>query len=478
MSKTKNSFSKNVLTVLTGTTFAQALPIIASPIITRLYTPEEFGEFGLFIAVLAVLSVIVCLRYDLAIALPNDDRKAVNVLALSVTSAAIFSSVLLVLAFIINMTSIIPEINPDLTTVIWILPFAVLLTGIFQSLLNWSIRTEKFKVIATTQIHRSTTIVSGQISTGFFMNSSLTLMLSQLVGQLIAVISILKSSLVDILKHKEHIKKKVMKEQLFKYKKFPVFNSWSSLLNAGSVQLPLFMLAFFFNPVIVGFYTLAHRVLAAPISIIGTAIAQPYLQKATEKNRENKLGEFSLQIFKVLLSIGLVPIILISIIAPELFATIFGATWSKAGVYVQLISIWLLFVFIVSPLSHIFTILELQKESLNFNIVLFLSRIAVLTIGGLTGNDVITIGLFGITGAILYFLQLLWLLRKTGVKISLTVKSLWNEFLFGIPFIIILIVSKIFINTDLFIFVITLIILFLFVLIRFKKFYLNLLKTK
>jgi len=45
--KLKSEFAKNVLTLMTGTTIAQAIPIAISPILTRIYTPEDFGVFAL-----------------------------------------------------------------------------------------------------------------------------------------------------------------------------------------------------------------------------------------------------------------------------------------------------------------------------------------------------------------------------------------------------------------------------------------------
>lgn len=466
--KKNNLFLGNVLTILTGTTFAQALPVIASPILTRIYSPDEFGEFGLFIAILGVLSVIVCMRYELAIALPLEHRNAINLFVLSICISIVFSTIIFVVSLIINMTSIYHEIPPELAKVIWILPFAVLLTGIFQALLNWNIRMNRFKVIAKTQFYRSSSIVTSQIGTGFIINSSFTLMLSQLLGQMISVLYMINNSMVDIKKYKKHINKISIKKQMIKYRKFPAYNSWASLLNTASVQLPLFILAFFFNPITVGLYALANRVMAVPISIMGTAIAQPYLQKATEEYRENRLGEFSLRIYKVLLSLGLVPIILFSIIAPELFEIIFGAEWVKAGQYVQLLSVWLLFVFISSPLSHIFTIMELQKENLRFNLLLFLSRIIVLIIGGSTGNDIFTIFLFGITGAFIWFFQLVWLLGQTGVKVKEVLRCLIIEFVYGLPFIIILFVSKVFIEMNLLVIIIAIVIIFVFGVARFR----------
>jgi lipopolysaccharide exporter len=466
--KNKNSFLGNVLTLLTGNTFAQLLPVIVSPIITRLYTPEEFGEFGLFVAVLGVLSVIACMKYDQAIILPADDTKAINIFALALFFATLFSVLLFMVVLLLDMLS---YNFLGLSKLIWVIPFGIFIIGIFQALLNWSIRCGKFTEISLSQVYKSSTIVFGQIGIASLINGySIFLIASHLAGQLIAVSVIFKKIWADLLKQKDHINSKSMKEQLIKYKKFPVFYSFSALLNTASVQLPLFMFAFYFNPVTLGFYTLANRVLAAPIAIIGTAIAQPFLQKAAIKHQEGNLGVFSLDVFKILLSIGLVPMTLFTMIAPEVFSLIFGDSWITAGKYVQLISSWLLLVFISSPISHIFTILELQKESLNFNLILFLSRIFVLIIGGLIGNDLLTIALFGLTGTVLWLYQIIWLLRKTEVKVSTTLRTLWVEIIKSIPYISILITLKLLSFDDLILIIGALVTILLFGFIKYRKF--------
>ncbi|MFC3210888.1 lipopolysaccharide biosynthesis protein [Planomicrobium okeanokoites] len=465
----KRSFSKNVITLITGTAFAQILPILASPILTRLYTPEEFGELGLFIALLGVFSVIASFKYELAIALPKKEEDAVNIFALSILFAMSFSAVLMTAIVVVHNTMEIKFIDEHFATYVWLFPVAVLLLGIFQALSNWNIRNQDFKLIAATQYYRSSTIVTYQIGGGFLGGSSLILITAQVVGQLVAVLKMGYTSINKLKENKGFITKLNLKKMLIRYKRFPLFYSGSALLNTLSVQLPLFMLAFYFNPTIVGYYTLANRVLAAPISIVGNAIAQPYLQKAVEKSHDNKLEIFSLQIFKTLLSIGLVPIIVVAIISPELFMIIFGSEWVKAGIYVQLIATWLLFVFISSPLSHIFTILELQKESLFFNLVLFISRVAVLAIGGTIGNDLLTIAMFGITGAILWFIQITWLLKKTGTKIRTTIAVLIIESLIGLPFIFIISLFKIINSNSILLITLSFLIIITFFLIRFQK---------
>lgn len=467
--KTENSFLKNVLTLMTGTAFAQILPILTSPILTRLYTPEEFGEFGIFIAILGVISVIGCLRYELAIALPKEDKDAINIAALSLIVTAIISSILILSVVILAFLPERIESLNNLFPMILIIPFAVLVTNVYQVLLNWNIRMKNFKKISITQIYKSSAVVSGQVGFGFLKSIPSALILSHFIGQLISVLVLLKSSLNTLISNKKHINIKSIKLQMFKYNKFPKYYSLSALLNTASVQMPIIMLGIFFNPVIVGYYTLANRVLAAPISIIGTAIAQPYLQRATEEHRKNNLGDFSFRIFEKLLAFGLVPIILISIVSPELFIIIFGSKWEVAGVYVQLISIWLLFVFISSPLSHIYTVLELQKASLNFNAMLFITRAAVLILGGTYSNDFFTILWFGLTGAVLWLFQIIWLLNKAGIKVKIILRTCLQEFIYSVPFIISPIILKFIIGVNgIPITIITVICLISFFVIKFK----------
>jgi O-antigen/teichoic acid export membrane protein len=81
--KPKSEFAKNVLTLMTGTTIAQAIPIAISPILTRIYTPEDFGVFALYMSLASIISVVATGRYELAIMLPKKDDDAINIVALS-----------------------------------------------------------------------------------------------------------------------------------------------------------------------------------------------------------------------------------------------------------------------------------------------------------------------------------------------------------------------------------------------------------
>jgi O-antigen/teichoic acid export membrane protein len=56
-----SSFTTDVLKLVTGTTFAQAVTILASPLLTRLYGPEAFGFLALFTSITSIIGVIACM---------------------------------------------------------------------------------------------------------------------------------------------------------------------------------------------------------------------------------------------------------------------------------------------------------------------------------------------------------------------------------------------------------------------------------
>jgi len=231
------------------------------------------------------------------------------------------------------------------------------------------------------------------------------------------------------------IKNSIRRSNFFRvfkrYKNFPLFDSWSALFNTASTMLPALLLGFFFKPDIVGFYALGYLILSAPISVVGGAIAQVYFPLANEAKRKNQLDQFTLKIFEQLLAMGLVPIILLTIVAPDLFALIFGARWYAAGEYVRLLSVWILFVFISSPLSSLYLIIEKQKKGLIVNLVMFFSRFFVLIIGGLKGDAYFTIAIYGLTGAILWIFNCIYIQHLAGVQLNSAFAVLMKQFLYG-----------------------------------------------
>jgi len=138
--KPKSEFSRNVLTLMTGTTIAQAIPIAISPILTRIYSPEDFGVFALYMSIVGTFAAMATLRYDTAIMLPKKDKDAINIVLLSVMISFFISLIVLLIIFLFNqqITNLLE--TPDISNWLYVVPLTVLLTGLYQSFNFWNNR--------------------------------------------------------------------------------------------------------------------------------------------------------------------------------------------------------------------------------------------------------------------------------------------------------------------------------------------------
>jgi O-antigen/teichoic acid export membrane protein len=429
-------FARNVVTLMTGTTFAQALIILASPILTRLYGPGDYGIAALYTSILAILTVVACWCYQFAIVLPENDEDAANLLALSVLICFGMAALTLVLAALFRIPIAKLLSAPKLAPWLWLMPLSLLEAGLFQTLNYWSTRRKQFARLAARTITQSAVSVSTQVVAGFALHPGMGGLIS---GTIIGTLTATGQLAMQIFRDegnilKSYINRADIKRMSIRYREFPIYSSWGVLLNSASYMLPVLLMGYFFSPAVVGYYALGNSVMSMPMNVVGGSIAQVFFPRATEARRSGTLDHLTLEMFQRLLSIGFVPILLITIVAPNLFAIIFGARWLIAGEYVRWISLLLLFAFISSPLSGVYNVMERQRDFLIFNVVLFSTRILVIIIGGIEGNALFTIALFGITGAILYIFLCIYILHLAAVPMWKTLTAIMNQLIQGVPY--------------------------------------------
>ncbi|MEA2018027.1 MAG: oligosaccharide flippase family protein, partial [Campylobacterota bacterium] len=229
-----------------------------------------------------------------------------------------------------------------------------------------------------------------------------------------------------------------------RYKRFPKFEIWSTLSNTLSSQLPVVLLSSFFNSTVTGFYSLSYRILVLPMSLIGGSIGQVFLQQSSaNKNDSIFLKKLTKSTFFRLFIIGVIPISIIGIYGDYIFSFVFGENWIVAGEYAQLLSLWIFFVFIMSPLSTLFITLEKQKEFFIFNISILIARVASLVIGYYIFNSAYeTVIIYSVVGTLFWIWLMLYIFRLVGISLK-EVSSLFML----LPIVLgILIFSRIFIG--------------------------------
>jgi lipopolysaccharide exporter len=225
-------------------------------------------------------------------------------------------------------------------------------------------------------------------------------------------------------------------DQARRYLRFPLYDLPASLLSSLSREMPTGVLSIFFVTQWVGFYSIAYRILSVPMQVLGGAIAQVYLPVARDARHSGQLDSFTLSVFDRLLSLSFTPMLVVAIGAPELISTLLGQRWFIAGEILQYLTPSLLMVFIASPLSEIYSVLERQQEKLIFNISVFITRLISLVVGGLLGDPILAIIMYSAAGTIFWILQCYWILRLSDIKSQTIMAHITTELLYTLPFVI------------------------------------------
>ncbi len=440
MTQKSSSFVSNVLKLVTGNVFAQGLGILVAPIVARLFAPEAFGVAALFTSITAIMVVVACLRYELSIMLPKTDEEAANLFGVSLCFVLIITSVTILIIFFAG-DIIVRLLNfPELKKYLWLIPISIFVSGLFLALNYWNSRTKHFGRLSIARVVSATTTQATKLAAGFAgYISGGVLIGTSILGNIVST-SILGGQIWrdDRQLFKRSVRGKRMIAGLKRYKKFPIFSTWAALLNTVSHQLPTLILAIYFSATVVGFYGLGRLVLGVPMGLVGSAIAQVFFQKAAEaKNRSNEPSEVVEVVFKRLVSLGIFPFLLLTLIGKDIFIVAFGARWAEAGVYIQILSLWMFFQFISSPISTLFSVLEKQGSALFFNVILFVTRALSLIIGGLTGDVRLTLFLFASTGVACYGSLCFWLISSAGIPVIHIVYQVIKYTIYSSPMLII-----------------------------------------
>lgn len=441
----KTNFTGDVLKLVSGTTISQAIVILSAPFLTRLFLPEAFGTLALFTAITSILGVIVCMRYELAIMLPDRDEEAVNLLGVSLGSAVLVS-IFAVLIIILLKDNLVRWLNaPGLTPYLWLIPIMVFVRGVFLAINYWNSRTKHFGRLSIARVTSSIATTSTMLGAGYAGYATGGTMIGASVVGLSIATAVLGGQILrnDKRLFMHFIRWKKMLLTLKRYHKFPRYSTWSALLNAISWMLPTFLLSMFFSSTVVGYYALGFRILQMPMSLIGNAIAQVFFQRTAEAKVQGTLTYLVENSFRRLVMIGLFPMLMLTIIGRDLYIVLFGAGWAEAGVYTQILSVWTFFWFVSSPLSTLPSVLEKQEFDLKINSLNFATRLIALLIGGLFKNPRLSILLFASAGVIIYGYLLVWIHKKSGASLHNLARTIGGNFLLFLPAGILLIILKI-----------------------------------
>lgn len=384
--ESKSEFSRNVLTLLTGTTIAQAIPIAITPILTRLYTAEDFGLLALFVAITTILGSIANGRYELAIMLPEKDEDAINIAALGLLTAAALSLILFILTLLFNQAIVNLLGNQEIGSWLYFVPFVVLMTGLFNILNYLNTRKKLYKDVAKASVYKATAMASVQSGVGFIKTGATGLITGQILSQIVANYRMAKNTQQNYDLNK--LKKTEIKRLAKRYIDFPKFSMWAVLANSLAYNLTNILISIYYSVATLGLYSLAQKMLGMPASLIGSSIGQVYFQEATkEKQETGKAVKTFKKTSKKLFILSVAMFTPLYFILPTVFEWVFGQEWRVAGEYAQITLPFVAAQFISAALSNTNNIFEKQKIALTWQIALLALSLGTVMAAVLLGLE-------------------------------------------------------------------------------------------
>ena len=372
--KPKSEFTRKVLTLMTGTTIAQAIHIATSPILTRIYTPEDFGMFALFISIVSIMAVVSTGKYEMSLILPKKDTFAYQLLILSGT-------IVLISSLIYLFSVAVADIFYSFDAIYYLLPVTVLFIGLNNTFDKYNNRIKNYKLMSYQRLIKTTieSIVSIAFMVLFHFKTGL--IWGFVLGFFVSNLTMLYINVKSFQQKAFIVSKAKMKILAKKYINFPKYNMPHAMLNTVSANAPIFLIPVFYGNATLGLYAFGLKIVQAPLGLLSTAVFNVLGQKMAE---EYAKGNEILGIYKTMLKkLSLVAIAMIPffIFADEIFAFVFGNEWREAGNLIQIMSIVVLGSFILSPLSSVPHIFNQQKKALVLEVIATLTRILPFIIG-------------------------------------------------------------------------------------------------
>ncbi|MCU1756087.1 lipopolysaccharide biosynthesis protein [Pseudomonas helleri] len=411
----QNKIYRSVGVLVGGTAFSQLLMVLALPLLTRLYTPEDFSILAVYTAILTIISTAACLRFDIAIPLPKQDNTAIQLLIL----ALIFSlttSLIIAIPILYNPLAIAALLNqPLIAPYLFLIPMGVFLASSYSALQFWATRNKNFKLITKTRISQVILGVGTQLTLGWFGLQSLGLILGQILISGAGIVSLSRYSRKNIAWEKYKLDLNSLKNTFKEFEKFPKISTFETLANNAAIQVPLILIAAIAVSAEAGFLMLAMRAMQVPMSLIGNATAQVYLSKASEEFREGQLPSFTHKILLSLIKVGIAPLLFFCMCAPLIFSIVFGKEWGRAGELVSWMAPWFIIQLITSPISMVMYVRSRQASMLMLTLAGLAIRVGAVSFSAVLMPDYLS-EIYALTGAIFYAVCFIVFSRAADLK--------------------------------------------------------------
>jgi O-antigen/teichoic acid export membrane protein len=383
------TFWKHLLTVLSGSLAAQALPILAAPLITRWCRPQDWGAFSVWYGVVAIAAVAATLRMENAMIIDHRRPRQRICFGVVVWSAGWLAVLLTLGAGTARLAGWTGMSWPCVLT----LGAGAWLTAIMQTMLAYAASHNAFGAAAKAKVWAAGGIAAAQLGLLLAGAGATALLAGHLFGLAVGLLAARRLLAPPSPwaappgPPSPHARRRhwaagwrptpLQRRYLIKHRAFWHFSLPANLLNAAVGQLPLLIIGARHGALAAGLYALTLRVLAAPISLLAASVLEVFKRESVRQfQNDGNCRPAYLHALRVLLLLGCLPSLVLLLASPALFSFAFGPAWRGAGELAQILAPLYFLNFIASPLSYVFFVAGRQKIELVWQVALFAMTIA------------------------------------------------------------------------------------------------------
>lgn len=406
----KDSMLKGFSVLFSGTIITQIVSLVLSPLLTRVYSPEQYGINSLYISVVSILGVVATLRLQVPIAMSdiNKDRSILS--SISLFCSFIFS---ILFAIIIGVGhNFLPlYFNYNFDQWVWFLPISMFLIGTYDVMYQNLLSEKKYRAMANVVILKVLCQGVSQLFFSFLSVEEYGLILGNIFSYVFSLMYI-----YIVLKPKFHLfSMQEYKRTLKKNINYPIYAFPAELASMASYSIIPISISFLFNTQVTGYYALANKLIGIPVGLFGNSMRQVFVREASnEFNETNTVKKTFYKTTSVLLATAVPSALLLFIGAPYFISLVFGPEWYPTATYLRILILFFIARFVIGPLTSTVNIIGKQKVGLYSHIILLVAIILLTVYFEFTANtkELHFLFLFSIIYSVVYSGFYFYMLKK------------------------------------------------------------------
>lgn len=360
---------RNTMKISASNILMYLLPLVVTPILSRLYTPVQYGEWGIFSSLISIICLAQFAGFDNTLVKCEKEETGLMTIICAILGV-VFSLGITIVFYIgtkLNLSFFTSFPNKPLLV-------AYLFIYVFYTIgYNLCNRQEKYNVLSIANIVQGSSQALFRI---FFGISGILIFNGLILGTTIALLNVSVFLFFSIkgtsfIVHEECRFSKI-RGLVAKYKKFALYDAPSSILSFAAFNLPTLILAYYFGKKDIGCFSMVLQLLLVPMSLVGSAMGRVFYQEICKENSVTFTQQATRRMVKTLGFISILPLLFLVCGGDHILVWFLGSKWQDAGIVALSLALWSFPTILTQPLLPLFRYSGKQDIMLLYDILYFI----------------------------------------------------------------------------------------------------------